>query len=379
MTKVAGPLHTSGNQILDAGNRPVRLRGVGVEWLDRCPAITAAFCPGTDRSPLTNVDALPTWGANADGTGGVNVVRILLGEQFWDPDPCAVTPDNWSAVHAYRATVFQLVDRITNQDGMIALLSLRESTRLPCLQAGQQDMADAGSLQFWRSVARTFASNPRVAFDLYDEPLLFDSVMSTGQPVAEPATPCSDSGVLDWSVWRNGGQVVDFQGSRCVANQSTTVPVVGWTAVGMQQMYNVIRRTGARNLVFVDGGASAKVPPPAADLIAGTNIVYAVHAYSCYAPPCSTTSLPPYLDTWVDFLSRHPTMVTEFGWPISTDGTFNQNVINWAEAHGVGWIAFCWGAQDPSTIYDFNLLTDLTSANPDPAGVPVHAGVGLIP
>jgi len=94
--------------------------------------------------------------------------------------------------------------------------------------------------------------NPLVAFDLYNEP-----------------HDISDM------IWRYGG-TVSWKG-------------VNLCAAGMQQMYDTVRATGAQNLVFVTGNSWGNLWPSTAPL-AGSNIVYAVHATPAPArrpPNCS--------------------------------------------------------------------------------------------
>jgi endoglucanase len=356
ITPVVGPLSTSGTQILNGNGQPITLRGVNVEWLDWEPYVWSS---PTD-TPLDphNLSNMPNWGANTNGTGGINVVRVFLGEQYWNPDNC-------DYISSYEKTVETVVSQITSE-GMVALLDLHHNTRIPCgdptdinHQAAQQDMADSDSLLFWTSVAETFKSNPLVAFDLYNEPHLYQKLVD-GKYVNEPAV--GTSGPPDWQVWLDGGQVEDGD--------------LVWTAVGMQQMYDAIRATGATNLIFVDGNDYSNIPPPSTSLVSGNNIVYAEHAYTCLSLPCPTgsTNLPSSVNNWTSFYTQQPTMITEFGYPDTTDGTYNQNVINWAESNRVGWIAYSW-YDNGGASSGLGFLTDLSSDDPTASGLPVQTGM----
>jgi hypothetical protein len=96
-------------------------------------------------------------------------------------------------------------------------------------------------------------------------------------------------------------------------------------------------------------------------------------------PPACTTPNPynpaqprEGLDVWSSFLLGHPTMVTEFGWPDPQNGTFNQNVINWAKSNNVGWTAYGWAPGGvPGTTAAFGFLGNLTTYEPLAAGIPV--------
>jgi hypothetical protein len=365
-TRILGPLTTSGNQILDGHGQPVVLRGVGVSGLE----VSAT------RPPLLSANtiaAMPGWGRNANGTGGINIVRIMLGEQFWNPDQC------FTGWRAYQQTVKNVVNDVTS-NGMIALVDLHWNTRVPCtdaadkadpqatnvkLAAHQQPMADADALTFWASVANTFKDNDLVAFDLYNEPHLWDTSVE-GRAVPVPATTDDKSGTPDWTVWRDGGAVKSDDG-------------VTWTAVGMQEMYETVRAAQANNLVFVDGNNWSDLSPPTSALLDGSNIVYAAHVYNPCLYSCVgvAPTLPGYLDQqWGSFSASQPTMITEFGWSVTSDGTFNQLLIKWAEAHNVGWIAYAWAPGHDSDS-SLGLLANTATLAPESSGLPVRDGVGL--
>jgi aryl-phospho-beta-D-glucosidase BglC (GH1 family) len=227
---------------------------------------------------------------------------------------------------------------------MLAMLDLHFNSVIPCSTPGLQEMADAPSaLTFWQEVARRYGPNPLVGFDLYNEP-----------------HDISDA------VWRNGG--------------AATHAGVPFIAAGMQQLYDAVRSQGASNLVFVSGNHWGSTVPDAAPL-AGFNVVYAVHAYTCpvsLPPECdSPTPLDPssLLGPWVSLSSHVPVVITEFGWPDPNDGRYITNVVKFAEAHGWGWTAFAW---DGTTSGKFDLLADVgpgASYRPTPAGIAVLSGL----
>jgi endoglucanase len=346
---IVGPLHTAGAGIYDANNNKVTLRGLAREYLNIYPTLS-------DKAMLSEADI-----AAMHDVWHVNVVRVFLGEQFWNRDECSYNAQ-------YASSVDQVVQSITSR-GMVALLDLHWNTRVPCFAAHQQKMADyPGSVAFWSSVAARYKSNPLVAFQLYNEP--------------------HD---ISWSIWRNGGLVID--------------PDLVWQAAGMQQMYNAVRTAGATNLVFVTGANWGNTPPPTTSLLDGFNVVYAIQQYTCVSAPPPWCSVPdPYeaapgpglrLDQWNSLVSKVPVLVTEFGWPDSNDGRYNASVIAWAEAHGVGWIAYEWGTNEPPqwdlvqsawqavfSVFrpppppEYGLLKDAGPAfQPTPSGVPVQLGL----
>lgn len=331
---VTGPLHTSGNQIVDANGRPVTLRGVVLQGLE-----ASSTAPGVTYRSVLEAKA---WGAN--------FIRLPLGEQFW-----LSTNQNCDYDPNYESRVDQVVNWITSL-GMVVLLDLHYNTVAPagtCEVGAQHDMADASqAIPFWSQVAARYAANPLVAFDLYNEP----------------------HGISD-AVWLNGGTTTDAYGGET------------YVAAGMQQLYSAVRSTGADNLVFISGNNWANDVPSA--LVSGINIVYAVHAYTCpaSAPPSCTNSSPydpsQILNGWVGLSASQPVVVTEFGWPSQSDGTYNANVISYATSHGWGWSAFAWEQLTYPSAWDLaaTWLSDGTAV-PSPSGMPVlcalaHAASGL--
>jgi hypothetical protein len=322
---VVGPLHTSGNQIVQSNGQPLVLRGLVLDGLEYTGALAG--------SGVTYDSVLEArrWGAN--------FVRLPLGEQFWLSSNC-----DYSS--AYTSAVDQAVNWITSL-GMVALLDLHTNTVQGCETGKQHNMADeAQSPAFLGQLAARYGNptspeySPLVAFDLYNEP-----------------HDISDT------VWLNGGQVADYYS-----------PNETYQAAGMQQLYDAVRGGGAQSLVFVSGNDWAGQPPTS--LVNGSNIVYAVHEYTCptTAPPSCADPSPydpsPVLNTWVPFSASQPVVVTEFGWPSSYDGTYLANVIAFAGAHGWGWSAFAWQQENWGGFVLANWLGD-GAAEPNPSGDPV--------
>jgi hypothetical protein len=314
---VVGPLHTSGNRIYDATNKPILLSGINRYGLQ-----------ADDTTNLTpdDIGHAKQWGAN--------FVRLALGEQLWLADSCKYDP-------TYASKVDSAVSWITGR-GMVALLDLHYNTVSPCGPVGMHTMADApNSINFWEQVAARYKSNPLVAFDLYNEP-----------------NHISDS------VWLNGGQ--------------QTEGGVVYDAAGMQQMYDAIRGQGANNLVFASGSDFARAFPP---LLSGSNIVYAVHAYTCpNVPPPNCGSSDPYdppayLSEWLTPSQSVPVVLTEFGWPGTDDGRYNANMIAYAQSHGWGWSVFMW---DGRTNSQWDLVENVgpgAAYDPTPSGMPVFSAM----
>jgi hypothetical protein len=312
---VAGPLHTSGTQIVQANGNPVVFRGV--QWTGM------AF----NANPLTAPVAaqMKSW--------GVNFVRISLGEPYWLSTDCHFDP-------TYATKVDAAVQAVTSR-GMVALLTLMYNDGNACSgPVTAQAMADTGSPTFWQQVAARYKSNPLVMFDLYNEPHDITDV-----------------------TWLNGG--------------TASYHEFTFQAVGMQSLYDAVRSTGASNVVITSGNNWGNRPP--AVLVSGSNIILAAHVYTCpTAAPPNCTSLTPddpsgILDNFLVDAATMPVMVTEWGWPDQNDGTYANAVISFAEAHGWGWNAYTWNNYAGGS---FNLVgTQGATYEPTGSGMPVLAGL----
>jgi hypothetical protein len=220
---------------------------------------------------------------------------------------------------------------------MFIMLDLHTNALTACAAPVQQKMPDLGAITFWQIVASRYANNPLVGFDLYNEP----------------------HDITD-AVWHSGGTVYSSG--------------VSYTAAGMQQLYDAVRGTGATNLVFASGSGWATTYSTL-PLTGTTNLVNAVHAYTCPSgtpesgATCSSgpggvldpSNLLGHLATAGQTL---PVMVTEFGWPSKFQGQYIQNVINYATSHDwTGWDAFAFDGTNQGL---FDLVKDTGPVN-DPA------------
>jgi len=253
-----------------------------------------------------------------------NVVRIALNQDFW----IAASP-------LHDPSYASLVDSAVTwaeSAGMDVILDLHWSDAgvLGSCSAGcQQKMPDANSVMFWSEVAARYKDDGRVLFELYNEP----------------------HGVT-WNVWRSGGETGD-----------------GWQAAGMQSLYDVVRATGAHNLVIIGGldwGYDLSGVP--ANRVDGYNIVYASHPYNNAA-----ARGPRFLDRYWGFLTEtDPVIVTEFGDTSATCPTaYGADVIAYADAHGAGWTAWGWfpgGCTFPALVEDW-------AGTPSPSGAVVRAAL----
>jgi hypothetical protein len=298
---------TAGNQIIGPDGNQFVPRGVVRDGFQFQPT-------GNYFLSDNDFQAMYLWGATT--------VRLPLDQMQWLSTSCLFDP-------TYVSRLDSAVQSITSR-GMVAVLTLSRSNSGQACGAGVlAPMADDYSIQFWTQVATHYKNNPLVAFDLYNEPHNISEV-----------------------VWHDGG----------------TVGSPAWHAVGMQQLYDTVRGTGATNVVFVSGMNWAfNIDVSLRRPIDGYGIVYGTHLYN---PPESGPVRSDADGAVTPVAARYPVAVTEFG---SSSGTalYNQNVIAFAEQRHIGWMAFKWYSL-PS---QYALITDFLSYTPSPAGAPVRAAL----
>ncbi len=299
-TPTSGPpsLSVSGNSLLANGS-PAVLKGVDIdslEWYDGSAYIGEGPPSGIGGSILkTEQEAVTAWGAT--------IMRFPLNQDEWFGCSGAGSA-------AYQSKVHQIVDYAFNH-GVYVILDLHWSgtsstATAPCgtgwgndLNTKQQFMADANAITFWSSLASTYANNPAVLFDLYNEPY--------------STSPSGTDDTNAWNTWFNGGS----------NNGSFTTP-------GMQALLNAVRGTGANNVCLMGGLAwcsdlTGVVNYPVAN--PGNGVVYSAHLYGSndgIAASSWNASVPSSVLTTV------PVFIGEMGPDASNDsdnGTFDNNMI----------------------------------------------------
>jgi endoglucanase len=312
-----------GNTTSSTGSGPITSNGYYVEGnqIRRADDDAVHLFHGVDRPSLE-------WSASGEllsqddfermAGWGANVVRIAVNQAFWLHT--AQYPD-------YQAKVDGAV-QWAKAAGLDVILDLHWSDRGDNnATAAAQRMADQNSIAFWQSVAAQYKDDGGVLFELYNEP--------------------HD---VPWEVWRDGGPSGD-----------------GFTAVGMQALYDAVRGAGAPNLVLIGGlNYAYDLSGVPQHRVNGYNIVYATHPYDYPGKQPSE-----WMTSWGSLTATDPVMVTEFGqFDCGTD--YVTSLLDFADQHQVSWSAWAWfpgGCDFPA------LLSDWSGA-PTAAGEVVKARLG---
>ena len=269
------------------------------------------------------------------GSWRANAVRVPMNQDFWLSATGATVASSENCP-GYINSVKQLVAN-AEAAGLVVILDLHwnDEGNLLSSNVGQKCMPDQNSVTFWHSVASTFAADPHVMFELYNEP--------------------HDA---PWQVWRNGGTFTCTDG-------------VTYNAAGMQQLTNTVRATGATNVVVVGGLSWAFDLSGVAQvgLITGGNVAYATHPYEG-----SAGDSPAKWDGAFGFLTPSaPVIATEFGSTNCAVDAYDNDILTYFRTHGVAYTVWAWyvgGCNFPSVIsnaagtcvsYGCPTMTDITA------------------
>ncbi len=261
-------LHVDGTAIRNSAGQAIRLRGVNVACME--------WSSDGEGHLLTSLRvATRDWRSN--------IVRLPMSQDRW----FGKAPEQKDGGKSYRALIRRAVDQVV-RDGAYILLDLHwNNVGEWGRNIGQHQMPDEHSATFWRSCASEYKNEPGVLFDLYNEP--------------------HD---ISWDVWKYGGEVDETRGPG--ARQGAFKPVK-YRTPGMQKLLNVVRGTGARNVVVAGGLDWAydltgfvgdyRLTDPR-----GNGVIYACHAY-----PFKGDTLDQAFAKLDRALPHIPIIVSEFG------------------------------------------------------------------
>ena len=164
----------SGNHFVNGRGRTVAAPGVNVPSTEYACDQGWGYC--LPAAHAATADAIAAWHANA--------VRVPLNEDCWlginGQPPYGTAAGYHQAIETWVADL--------NAAGLYAVLDLHWSAPGTNVADGQRPMPDDHSAAFWTSVATTFAGNPAVLFDAFNEPY-------------SPAANGNSSLAVSWSCW----------------------------------------------------------------------------------------------------------------------------------------------------------------------------------
>jgi hypothetical protein len=359
-TGVVGPLSVVGNQVVDGSGNVLILRGIHRN--------------GTEASPpnFPSADELGWIGKAHAASWMANLVRVPVGSAQWT----GACPSLANTPAAYQASVDAEINAITSQ-GLVALLDLHTSTAA-CTAIDRHAMPDYDvTRQFWASAAAHFASNPLVAFELYNEPhWVSQDIWLNGTSSAT----VQDCAPVDTTQTNAQQAVLLAKRQLCLQNKPK------YRAIGMQELYNLTTTTAPQHLVVVDGNDYAGSPPATPLVASHGELAYALHPYTCPLPgdPCDSTAKAHAntggLEKWVSTSQRTPVIATEIGWPVYptndgqnyTEGTaYYSETLAFLQRQSPQW-GFAAFAFDGNTSGGFDMITSTTTYEPNSTAQPVY-------
>jgi endoglucanase len=317
----APALHVSGNKLLTASGATYRLLGV-----NRASAEFACVQgKGMWDSPTpdqASVDAMKAW--------NIHTVRIPLNEDCWlgtFGTPSGATYSQ--AVKDYADLlvangITPIVEMHWNHGVYTGNASACGDVNATC----QKPMPDAQfAPTFWTQVANVFKGTNAVVFDLFNE------------PYPDAANNFSNA-TASWTCLRDGG----------------TCTGIGYSVAGMQSLVNAVRATGATNVIMVAGLTwtndltqwLAFKPTDSTG-----NLMASWHSYNFNG--CVTTAC---WDSQIGTVAAQvPVVAGEIGQNTCAHDYIDQ-VMAWADGHGVGYLAWTWNpwgcSQGSVLITDYN-------------------------
>lgn len=285
--------YTNGTSVCTADGTPHLFHGVARPSLEWDPAGEG----DSSGIPASDFQAMASWHAN--------VVRIAMNQDFWLSGAALYVPSYAAtidrAVHdAEDAGLDVILDLHWSDQGHLEASDLGGPHDKPT-SSSQQQMADVNSKQFWIEVATKYKDDGHVLFELYNEPHS-----------------------VPWNVWLHGGMAAGFQ------------------VVGMQELYDAVRSTGADNVVIAGGLSYAfDLSSVGQYLISGYNIMYATHPYRPQNPIAAWPTSFGYLAS----TDTAPVIATEFGDSTKNcTGDWNSQLLQFADARQISWTAWAWWA-----------------------------------
>jgi hypothetical protein len=343
----AAPLsiRIEGNHFVNGAGQPIRL--LGVDRTSSEYGCVDGF--GYDDGHYDDADAAAIASWNADA------VRVPLNEDCWlgingQPNNSEGAEPPMSAA-GYRQEIENYVTDL-NAHGIYAILDLHWTAPGKQVALEQQPMPDLEhSPEFWTSVAGAFKSDPAVVFDIFNEPY-------------DPTDPRSGEDQLEadkvtWECWDTGTKKDPIGGGApndpCFtqAFDAEEKPTTRYQVAGMQTLVDAIRATGATQPVMVGGldfadDLSQWLEHAPSDPL--NQEAASFHNYMGKA--CDNVAC---WNAEVASVAAHVPVVTgefaadNYEEPGCAEGpnNFDNEYMDWADAHGVSYLAWAWFVPGP--------------------------------
>ncbi len=349
--------HVSGTGLVNAGGQSVFLHGVNRAGTEYSCIQGNGFFDGTGSSLSAEdaqIKAMASWGINSE--------MITLNEDCWlgingasaaysDSSSSPPTPGCSASQCPYANAIENLVetDEANHIYPVLSLFALAPgSTR----STGHDTLTDNDHAPlFWEEVADFFKSDPDVIFRLEQEPELWYG------------------GEADWQCWAQGDVSYSTSSDNTppAAPTSTGSPgkcqsqsLSSYQTVGMQSLVNIVRGTGATNIIVLPGlayanmwscgtgtspsscGALAAATPPITDPHSPAQLMAEADVYpegnSCGSPSCYNAVYKPIAQA-MPFVAGEMGENPANGYYPTTDV---DTLMDWLDSNGDGYFPYAW-------------------------------------
>jgi len=361
----------SGNHFVNGAGQTIRLLGV-----DHASAEYAcAQGWGYNDGHMDDADAaaIAAWHANA--------VRFPLNEDCWlgiNGQPNSSQTSDTLTAAGYRQAIVTYVDAL-NAHGIYAILDLHWSAPGTQVALEQQPMPDSDhSPAFWTSVASTFKSNPAVVFDVFNEPFDPTDPRSGSDPNAQDA--------VTWNCWETGTVNGPSGGSACstVAYDENGPTATRYQIAGLQTLVDSIRSAGATQPIMTGGLNFSNDLSQWATHAPDDPLNQEAASFHNYPGQVCDT-----VDCWnatvAPVAANVPVVTGEFdeddylnsSCADHTPGTFDSDYMDWADQHGVSYLAWGWELLSSSEVNSqgcsaYFLTSDTAGTPAPPNGTSLH-------
>jgi endoglucanase len=224
------PIKVAGNRLVDPSGREVWLQGLHVASLD--------------------------W--NPQGEAVLHTIRLGIDEWKARVIRLAINPDYWRASGAKGEAFKNLVDACVNMAANRGAYIIIDNHTYRAVREAD--------ITLWTDIATRYKNHPAVIFEIINEP--------------------HD---ISWEVWRNGGFVAEKQEKsdedHFLTEEQKAQLKPGFQTPGMQKMVEIIRATGASNVILAGAldwsyDNSGLLKGYALEDKTGNGVMYSVHVYS---------------------------------------------------------------------------------------------------
>jgi endoglucanase len=356
-----------GNHFVNGAGQTIRLLGVNHPSSEY--ACVDGFGYNDGHQDAADAAAVASWDATA--------VRVPLNEDCWlgingQPNSSQGPPEPLTAA-GYRQAVESYVGDL-NAHGLYAIIDLHWSAPGAMVANSQQPMPDVDhSVAFWQSVAQTFKNNSAVVFDVFNEP--FDPTDPKSGDDPDPTDTVS------WACWENGGCMTAAYSD---SGNGTVRTATKYQVAGMQTLVDTIRGTGATQAIMVGGLDYANdltqwaTHAPDDPLNQEAASFHNYQGKACDNLACWNSEIAP-------IAANVPVVTGEFDednfmepqCANKSPSTFDADYMNWADQHGVGYLAWGWwvlsqSEKDAAGCSAFYLLSDYDGTPAPPNGTALH-------